>query len=197
MLIPRYCCALFRFSIRVDRKKGHVRTLLNFSSRSRGGDFEGQNCVINNPIEKVFFVSREKRGWVPNPLDPSMNFVEKNTYIWLWCCDIWAHESLHSRLFSMNVGQRSWSQIKHIIMYPKILWNVLQTSNNRTEYNNGPKGPHIVHLGTMCHFCCRIGYMAAILVFRSARKTQTWQRTWDHNSALDPSVLSSSSCVHV
>ena len=41
--------------------------------------------------------------------------------------------------------------------------------------NKRPKGPHIVHLSTMCHLFGGFA-KAAILFFRSARKTQTWKR---------------------
>ena len=49
---------------------------------------------------------------------------------------------------------------------------------NRRPYrwgNKRPKGPHIVHLSTMCHLFDRLA-RAAILFFQSA-KTQTWKRT--------------------
>ena len=39
--------------------------------------------------------------------------------------------------------------------------------------NKRPKGPHIVHLSTMCHLFDGLA-RAAILFFRSAQKTQTW-----------------------
>ena len=39
--------------------------------------------------------------------------------------------------------------------------------------NKRPKGPHIVHLSTMCHLFGGLA-SAAILFFRLARKTQTW-----------------------
>ena len=39
--------------------------------------------------------------------------------------------------------------------------------------NKRPKGPHIVHLSTMCHIFGGLA-RAAILFFGSARKTQTW-----------------------
>ena len=42
--------------------------------------------------------------------------------------------------------------------------------------NKRPKGPHIVHLRTMYHLFDWLT-RAAILFFRSARKTQTWYRT--------------------
>ena len=39
--------------------------------------------------------------------------------------------------------------------------------------NKRPKGPHIVHLSTMYHLFGELA-RAAIMFFRSARKTQTW-----------------------
>ena len=48
------------------------------------------------------------------------------------------------------------------------------TTNNKYYWKNKrPKGPHIVHLSTMCHLFSGLA-RAAILFFRSARKTQTW-----------------------
>ena len=47
-----------------------------------------------------------------------------------------------------------------------------------TNDNKRPKGPHIVHMSTMCHLFDRLARVA-ILFFRSAQKTQTCYRSWD------------------
>ena len=52
----------------------------------------------------------------------------------------------------------------------------MEIKKRRKEINKRPKGPHIVHLSTMCHLFGGLAW-AAILFFRSARKTQTWLRT--------------------
>ena len=49
-------------------------------------------------------------------------------------------------------------------------WEGNRISHELNHYNKRPKGPHIVHLSTMCHLFDG----SVIFVYSLARKTQTW-----------------------
>ena len=75
-------------------------------------------------------------------------------------------------LYPMEITESNIVNITKAILdtnYNIAMWHFASLA----PQNKRPKGPHIVHLSTMCHLFGGLA-RAAILFFRSAQKTQTW-----------------------
>ena len=91
----------------------------------------------------------------------------------------WDLASCQVSLNSVQLFQRrsrkclSQSEARAAILFFRIWWTNGTMHQWGGGHNKRPKGPHIVHLSTMCHLFDRLA-RAAILFFLSAQKTQTW-----------------------